>query len=45
MNIFQRFDRWKAKRRTFRELNDLNDKELNDIGISRGDIKRIADTL
>jgi len=25
-----------------RELNSLSDRELNDIGLGRGDIKRIA---
>lgn len=29
-------------RNTYRELSALNDKELNDIGISRCDIPRIA---
>ena len=28
--------------RTFKELSKLNDFELNDIGICRGDIKNIA---
>ena len=32
----------KAIRQTENELRKLNDKELNDIGISRGDIHAIA---
>ncbi len=31
-----------AERNTFRELNRLSDRELNDIGISRWDIPNIA---
>jgi|SaaInl7_100m_RNA_FD_contig_51_1575313_length_589_multi_5_in_0_out_0_2 uncharacterized protein YjiS (DUF1127 family) len=29
-------------RQTIKELNQLNDKELNDIGLCRGDIRNIA---
>ena len=29
-------------RRTFRELDHMADRDLNDIGISRGDIPRIS---
>lgn len=32
----------KIQRQTFNELSSLSDRELNDIGISRGDIRRIA---
>lgn len=31
-----------AYRRTFAELAGLSDRELSDIGIARGDIRRIA---
>jgi uncharacterized protein YjiS (DUF1127 family) len=31
-----------ASRQTYKELSALSDKELNDIGINRGDIYRIA---
>lgn len=34
-----------SQRRTYRELSQLNDKELHDIGICRGDIKRIVKEL
>nr|WP_084513959.1 DUF1127 domain-containing protein [Salipiger mucosus] len=33
----------RAYRRTARELSSLTDRELNDIGVNRGDIARIAD--
>lgn len=32
----------KIQRQTFKELSLLSDRELNDIGISRCDIRRIA---
>jgi uncharacterized protein YjiS (DUF1127 family) len=34
--------RWKQQRETFKSLHKLTDRELNDIGISRGDIRSIA---
>ena len=37
-----RAERKAAYNRTYKELNKLNDFELNDIGICRGDIKNIA---
>lgn len=37
-----RAERKAAYNRTYKELNRLNDFELNDIGICRGDIKNIA---
>jgi uncharacterized protein YjiS (DUF1127 family) len=33
---------WKQYGRAVQELSQLNDRELADIGISRGDIPRIA---
>lgn len=33
---------WKQYGRAVRELSQLNDRELADIGITRGDIPRIA---
>ena len=38
----ERAERKAAYKRTFKELSRLNDFELNDIGICRGDIKNIA---
>ena len=37
-----RAERKAAYNRTYKELSKLNDFELNDIGICRGDIKNIA---
>ena len=34
--------KWKEQRETFKTLHKLTDRELNDIGISRGDIRSIA---
>jgi uncharacterized protein YjiS (DUF1127 family) len=32
---------WNANRKTFNMLNALSARELNDIGLSRGDIKNL----
>jgi len=36
------YAKWKEQRETFKSLHKLTDRELNDIGISRGDIRSIA---
>jgi uncharacterized protein YjiS (DUF1127 family) len=36
------FRQWRRYNRSLRELNRLGDRELADIGISRGDIPRVA---
>lgn len=41
-NIFSMLSAWNDARVTRRELNSLSDRELNDIGVFRGDIERIA---
>ena len=33
---------WREHRRLVKELNELTDKELADIGINRGDIDRLV---
>ena len=33
---------WRQYGTTVRELSNLNDRELADIGITRGDIQRVA---
>jgi len=33
---------WRSYNENLRELNRLGDRELSDIGITRGDIQRIA---
>ncbi|MDM7459473.1 MAG: DUF1127 domain-containing protein [Paracoccus sp. (in: a-proteobacteria)] len=46
LGIFARltsfFSRWRDMRMTRRELSRLSDRELDDIGLCRGDIERIA---
>ena len=36
------FRKWAAYQQTVRELSQLNNRQLNDLGISRHDIQRIA---
>ena len=36
------FQHWADVRETRNELNRLTDRELNDIGLARGDIERVA---
>jgi len=42
MGIRKTFRKWSAYQQTVRELNALGNRELNDLGITRGDIERIA---
>lgn len=42
MNIRKTFAKWNAYQQTVRELNSLDNRSLNDLGISRADIQRIA---
>lgn len=39
------FKTWNDKRITRNELNKLTDRELDDIGLSRGDIDEIVHTM
>ena len=41
-NFLQKLRNRQSYRNTYNELSQLNDRELNDIGIGRGDIKRVA---
>ncbi len=41
-SLAQRIAKAKDRRATFKTLHALTDRELNDIGISRGDIRSIA---
>lgn len=36
------FTRWREYRRTIDELQSLSDRDLADLGVHRGDIRRIA---
>jgi uncharacterized protein YjiS (DUF1127 family) len=42
MNIRQRLAQFAQYQRTLRELNSLDSRQLNDLGITRADIKNIA---
>ena len=41
-NFLQKLRDRQTYRNTYNELSSLTDYELNDIGINRGDIKRVA---
>lgn len=42
MNIRQKLSQFVAYQRTVRELTALDNRQLNDLGINRSDIKRVA---
>ncbi|MGI9402483.1 MAG: DUF1127 domain-containing protein [Rhizobiaceae bacterium] len=42
MDLIGKFNGWRAYRRTVNELSALSNRELNDLGISRYDIVRVA---
>ena len=42
MNVFGSFKKWRNYRRTVNELNALSNRELDDLGIVRGDIPMVA---
>jgi len=42
MGIRKTLKKWSAYQQTVRELNALGNRELTDLGITRGDIDRIA---
>lgn len=42
MNVLGKFQQWRSYRRTVNELNALSSRELDDLGISRGEIHYIA---
>jgi uncharacterized protein YjiS (DUF1127 family) len=45
MSIFKRYwnymNTWREHRRVIKELNQMTDRQLNDMGISRADINRL----
>lgn len=41
-NMFKIFSKWRRQRQTVSELSRMSDRELNDLGISRCEIHRIA---
>lgn len=42
MNPIRAYRNWRMYNETVRELNRLNARQLNDLGINRADIERIA---
>jgi uncharacterized protein YjiS (DUF1127 family) len=42
MGIRQTLKKWAAYQHTVRELTSLDNRQLNDLGIARTDIQRIA---
>ncbi|MDZ7822934.1 MAG: DUF1127 domain-containing protein [Ahrensia sp.] len=42
MNLVRSINAWRKARNTFNELSRLSTRELDDLGISRGDIAAIA---
>lgn len=44
MNIAQKLSSWRKYRETVNELGRMSDRELNDLGIGRADIRRVART-
>lgn len=42
MSIFENIRSWNRIRQTRRELSSLSNRELDDLGISRGDIPFVA---
>ncbi len=40
--VYSRYRRWRRYRETVRELQGLSGRELNDLGINRTDIGRLA---
>ncbi|MBP1886296.1 MULTISPECIES: DUF1127 domain-containing protein [Hyphomicrobiales] len=42
MNVARSFNNWRKYRQTVAELGRMSTRELNDLGINRGDIHRVA---
>jgi len=42
MDLFNSYRKWRSYRRTVRELSSLSNRELNDLGINRGQISHVA---
>jgi uncharacterized protein YjiS (DUF1127 family) len=42
MNLVNTFRKWTAYNATVRQLSALDNRMLNDLGINRGDIVRVA---
>ena len=42
MNLIRSYKNWRRYNQTVRELSRLDNRELNDLGIARADIERVA---
>jgi len=42
MNVARSFNNWRKYRQTITELGRMTNRELNDLGINRADIDRVA---
>ena len=42
MNLIRNYRNWRRYRETVSELSRLSNRELADLGITRGDIRRVA---
>ena len=42
MNLVRNYRNWRRYRDTVNELSRLSNRELNDLGITRGDIQTVA---
>ena len=42
MNLIRNYRNWRRYRDTVNELSRLSNRELNDLGIARGDIQFVA---
>ena len=42
MNLARSFAEWRRYRATYNELSQLTSRELNDLGINRGDIPFVS---
>ena len=44
-NLVRHYSSWRRYRSTFNELSKLSNRELDDLGINRGDIDSVAKSL
>jgi uncharacterized protein YjiS (DUF1127 family) len=42
MNVARSFNNWRKYRQTVTELGRMSNRELNDLGIARGEIRDVA---
>ena len=42
MNVARSFSNWRKYRQTVAELDRLSNRELNDLGVNRADIRSVA---